>query len=49
MDDLETARRQILDYVKAGCTWLVIGPRPPLPTARRLAEELIEPVLEAAS
>ena len=45
-DDAEGARRELSQWIDAGCTYLVLAPRPPLRTARELAREIIEPVLE---
>lgn len=48
-DDVAGARREIREFIEAGCTYIVVGMRPPLRTARELAEEIIEPVLEAVA
>lgn len=45
-DDPEDARRRLAEFVEAGCTHLVVAPRPPYPpgTAAWVAEEIVEPV-----
>jgi alkanesulfonate monooxygenase SsuD/methylene tetrahydromethanopterin reductase-like flavin-dependent oxidoreductase (luciferase family) len=48
-DDPGGARRLLIDFIEAGCTYLVLGPRPPLKGAAWLAEEVIEPVLAAVA
>jgi alkanesulfonate monooxygenase SsuD/methylene tetrahydromethanopterin reductase-like flavin-dependent oxidoreductase (luciferase family) len=50
-DDPEDARRRLIEFAEAGCTHLVIAPRPPWPprTATWIAEEIIEPVLARAA
>jgi alkanesulfonate monooxygenase SsuD/methylene tetrahydromethanopterin reductase-like flavin-dependent oxidoreductase (luciferase family) len=46
-DDVEAARRQLREWIEAGCTHLVLAPRPPLRAAYELVREIIEPVLES--
>jgi alkanesulfonate monooxygenase SsuD/methylene tetrahydromethanopterin reductase-like flavin-dependent oxidoreductase (luciferase family) len=50
-DDPEDARRRLIEFVEAGCSHLVVAPRPPWPprTAAWIAEEIIEPVLARAA
>ncbi len=42
-DDVPGARRLVIELIEAGSRHLVIGPRPPIPSAAWLAEEIIEP------
>ena len=44
-DDPGGARRLLIDFIEAGCTYLVLGPRPPMKGTAWLAAEVIEPVL----
>jgi len=48
-DDLAGARQQLLDFVDAGATHLVIAPVPPAPPLRTIVAEVIEPVRDRAS
>jgi alkanesulfonate monooxygenase SsuD/methylene tetrahydromethanopterin reductase-like flavin-dependent oxidoreductase (luciferase family) len=48
-DDLAAARQQLLDYVDAGATHLVIAPVPPAAPLRTIVAEVIEPVRARAS
>jgi len=48
-DDLAAARQQLLDYVDAGATHLVIAPVPPAAPLRTIVAEVIEPVRDRAS
>jgi alkanesulfonate monooxygenase SsuD/methylene tetrahydromethanopterin reductase-like flavin-dependent oxidoreductase (luciferase family) len=48
-DDLAGAREQLLEYVEAGATHLVLAPVPPRVPLRRLVDEVVDPVRETVA
>ena len=45
-DDVPAARRLLVELIEAGCTHLVMAPRPPHFSPAWLLEEIVEPVLD---